>query len=96
MLAGIPVADRLVLDLARRLRNAELIDTAETLEDAYAERRVVALAITDREAIVPVLEPARPGVDPVGSIRCTTVAIGTAGSHSSTCASSTPLAESPG
>ena len=55
-LAGIPVDDRLVLELARRSRDAELIDTAETLEDAYyAERRVVALTVPDREAIVRVL-----------------------------------------
>jgi hypothetical protein len=35
MVAGIPVDDRLVLDLARRLRDAGLDDTAEVLEDAY-------------------------------------------------------------
>jgi hypothetical protein len=36
------------------------------------------------------------GFDPVGSIRCTAVSIGTAGSHSSTCDSHTPLGDSPG
>jgi hypothetical protein len=51
MLAGTPIAD--LLELARRLREAELIDTAEVLEDAYyAERRVVALTIADREAVL--------------------------------------------
>jgi hypothetical protein len=36
------------------------------------------------------------GFDAVGSIRCTTDVIGTAGSHSSTWDSTTPLGESPG
>jgi hypothetical protein len=57
MLAGIPVDDRLVLDLARRLRDAGFDDTAETLEAAYDdERRVAALTITDREAVLRVLD----------------------------------------
>jgi hypothetical protein len=56
ILAGVPVDDRLVLELARRLHDAGL-DTAETLEDAYdGERRVVALTIAEREAILRVLE----------------------------------------
>ena len=56
-LAGIPVLDRLVLELARRLRDAELVDTAERLEGAYdREARIVALEISDREAILRVLE----------------------------------------
>jgi uncharacterized protein (DUF1778 family) len=57
MLAGIPVDDRLVLELAGRLRDAGFDDTAATLEDAYdTERRVVALTVPDREAIVRVLD----------------------------------------
>jgi hypothetical protein len=57
MLAGIPVDDRLVLELARLLREAELNSTAEVLEDAYDhERHVVALTVPNREAIVRVLE----------------------------------------
>jgi hypothetical protein len=63
MLASIPVDDRLVLELAQRLRDAEFIDTAEVLEDAYhAERRVVALTIADREAVLRVLEEAPEGL----------------------------------
>jgi hypothetical protein len=57
ILAGIPVDERLVLGVAGRLRDAGLDDTAETLEDAYdAERRVAALTIAEREAIMRVLE----------------------------------------
>ena len=57
MLAGIAVEDRLVLELARRLRDAGLTDPAEVLEDAYdAEQGVAALTITDREAVLRVLE----------------------------------------
>ena len=57
MLAGIPVADRDVLDLTRRLRASGFVDTAEALELAYdSERGGVALTVPDREAIVRVLE----------------------------------------
>jgi hypothetical protein len=57
MLAGIPVEDQLVLDLASRLRDTGLDDAAEALENAYdAERRVATLTIADREAILRVLE----------------------------------------
>jgi hypothetical protein len=63
MLAGIPVNDRLVLDLAQRLRDADLLDTAAVLEDAYdAERRVAALTITAREAILRALEDCPDGL----------------------------------
>ena len=56
-LAGIPVDDRAILRLAASLREAELIDTAERLERAYdREARIVALKVTDREAILRVLE----------------------------------------
>ena len=58
-LAGIPVADKIVLRLAADLREAELVDTAEILERAYDhEARIVALDIPDREAILRVLEGA--------------------------------------
>ncbi len=57
LLAGLEVPDRLVLDLARCLRGQGLIDTAETLEDAYDEEGgIVALSISDREAILRALE----------------------------------------
>ena len=56
-LAGIPVADPAVLRIAASLREAELVDTAEILERAYdREARIVALEVTDREAILRVLE----------------------------------------
>ena len=55
--AGIPVADNAVLRLAASLREAELIETAERLEHAYdREARIVALDVTDLEAILRVLE----------------------------------------
>jgi hypothetical protein len=57
MLAGLPVFDRDVLELTRRLRDAGLDGAAETLETAYdAERRVAALTIDDRECILRVLD----------------------------------------
>ncbi len=57
LLAGIPVPDRLVLDLAARLRAQAVIGTAETLEDAFdAQRDVAGLTIDDREAILRALE----------------------------------------
>ena len=50
-------SDRLVLELAQCLRTEELNDTAETLEDACDEGRdIVALTISDREAILRALE----------------------------------------
>ena len=53
LLAGLPVPDRLVLELAQCLRTEGLNDTAEILEDAYDdERGIVALTISDREAIL--------------------------------------------
>ena len=57
MLAGTPVPDPLVLELARLLRDAGLDVTAETLETAYdGEHKIVALTIEDREAIISVLD----------------------------------------
>jgi len=59
-LAGLPVRDQDVLELARLLRDAGVDDTAERLEDAYdAERRVLALTIPEREAILRALEDPR-------------------------------------
>lgn len=52
-----PVPDGTVLELARRLRETELVDTAERLERAYdREAKFVALDIDDREAILRILE----------------------------------------
>ena len=51
-LAGIPVADKAVLQLAVSLREAELIFTAERLERAYdREARIVALERADGSAV---------------------------------------------
>ena len=53
LLAGLPVPDRLVLDLARSLRALGIDGTAQTLEDAHAAgRKLVTLTIVDREAIL--------------------------------------------
>jgi hypothetical protein len=63
MLAGIPVADRHVLELARRLRSAALNDAAERLEDAYdREAKIVALTVAEREAIISVLNDCPDGL----------------------------------
>ena len=57
LLAGLPVPDRLVLELAQCLRTEGLRDTAETLEDAYENQwDIVSLTISDREAILRALE----------------------------------------
>jgi hypothetical protein len=57
MLAGIPVRDQDVLELALLLRKAGIEATAETLEKAYdLETKVLALTILDREAILRALD----------------------------------------
>jgi hypothetical protein len=57
MLAGIDVADRHVLVLAGRLRDADLDDTAQILENAYDDEAwLVPLTIDEREAILRCLE----------------------------------------
>jgi hypothetical protein len=68
-LAGVPVPDRLVLELVRRLRDAEMVDTAERLEGAHdREARIVALEIHDREAILRTLEDAPPGLEAIRAV----------------------------
>ena len=58
-LAGIPVADSAILQPGASLREAELIHTAERLERAYdREAPIVALDISDREAILRMLKTA--------------------------------------
>jgi hypothetical protein len=49
-LAGIPVPDKLVLDLARRLRESGLDDTAETARSR--ETRVLASEVDETGAIL--------------------------------------------
>ena len=57
MLAGLPVRDHDVLDLARLLHDAGFEDTAEVLVVALeAEQTLVALTIEDRERILRVLD----------------------------------------
>jgi len=57
MLAGIPVRDADVLELARLLREAGFVDTAEWLEAAYdREAKIVALTIAEREQIIRALD----------------------------------------
>jgi hypothetical protein len=56
-LAGVPVSDRDILELARLLRDASFSDTAEWLEDAFdREARIVALTIAQREQILRTLD----------------------------------------
>jgi len=57
MLAGLPVRDQDVLEIARLVRDAGFDNTAERLENAYdAELKVLALTIADREAILRALD----------------------------------------
>ena len=57
MLAGIPVRDADVLELANLLRGAGFDEVAERLETAYdREAKVIALTIEDREAIIRALD----------------------------------------
>ena len=56
-LAGVPVRDEDVLELARLLHDAGFDDTAEALVVALeAEQAIVALTIQDREAILRTLD----------------------------------------
>jgi hypothetical protein len=51
-----PIADKRVLTLAAKLREAGLADTAERLETAYdRETKVLALEIRERDDILSVL-----------------------------------------
>ena len=55
-LAGIPVADRYVLELAGRLDDAGYDHTAERLETAQERQtKILGLSIDDREVILTVL-----------------------------------------
>jgi hypothetical protein len=63
MLAGVDVPGNLVLELAGLLRDGGFMDTADTLEHAYdSERRIVALSIASREAILRVLDDPSEGL----------------------------------
>ncbi len=69
-LAGIPVADRLVLELAVKLRReAGLDETAEKLENAYdRETKVLALTISEREQILYALDDPPDGLAELRSV----------------------------
>jgi hypothetical protein len=57
MLAGIPVPDRYILELAGLARGSGFDDVADKLEKAYdLETKVLALTISDREAILRALD----------------------------------------
>jgi hypothetical protein len=57
LLAGVPIRDAAVLELATLLRRGGFTDTAETLEGAVAANQPdVALTILEREAIIWVLD----------------------------------------
>ena len=72
MLAGIPVRDQDILELARLLRDAGFDETAETVEDAYdQEVKVLALTITDREAMLRTLDDPPDGL---AELRCVLLA----------------------
>jgi len=69
MLAGIPVADKNVLELARLLREAGFDDGAERLEGAWdAETKVLALTIEDRERILRALDDPPDGLAELRSV----------------------------
>lgn len=62
-LAGVPVADARVLELARRLEDAQLAHVSEKLEHAWrGEVKVLALDVPDREAILGCSTTGRPGL----------------------------------
>ena len=66
-LAGQPVPDACVLELARRLKAAQFDELADRLEAAWCrEVKVFALEVDDREAILRVLED---GSDGFGELR---------------------------
>ena len=55
-LAGVQVRDGTVLELARRLRDGQFVDTADKLEQAWSqEAKQVALETDDRQALLSVL-----------------------------------------
>ena len=64
LLAGVQIRDALVLELAILLRRREFADTADTLEGAVAAlQTVVALTISDRVAILNVLDSPPAGLE---------------------------------
>ena len=69
-LAGLPIPARLVLELARVLRDTELVDTAERFEGAYdRQARIVALEVSDREGILRALEDPPAGLEELRAVQ---------------------------
>ena len=69
MLAGIAVADRHVIELARMLRDACCDDTAARLESAYEHQaRLLGLSTEERDEILAVLVDCPDGL---GGLRAT-------------------------
>ena len=67
-LAGIPIGDADVLELARLLRRSGFVDVAEKLETGYnRETMVLALTIVDRESILRALDD--PPTDALAELR---------------------------
>ena len=60
-LAGLPVADRAVLELAHLVDDQELAERLETANGRMT--KVLALTIPERETIVRALEDAPPGLE---------------------------------
>ena len=68
MLAGTPVADAAVLELARLVRAAGFDNTAERLERAWdVETKVLALTIGEREELLRALDD--PSTDALAQLR---------------------------
>ena len=67
-LAGIPIPDADVLELARLLREGGFVDVAEKLENGYdRETKVIALTVVDRESILWALD--EPPTDGLAELR---------------------------
>ena len=70
-LAGVDVPDRTILDLARRLRDADHVTLADKLEAAWrSDDSTIALETADREALLAIL-----GDPPAGLARLQAVLI---------------------
>jgi len=69
ILAGTPIRDQDVLELARLLREVAFEPVAEKLEKGYdAETRVLALTIEDRECILRALDDPPAGLAELGGV----------------------------
>ena len=63
-LAGLPVPDKLILELAQLLRDNDSEETAERLENAYDNQvKLLALSIGEREDIILALDDPPDGLE---------------------------------